>query len=231
MSEPATDLGICSDIEALDSILSVTGLRVIDVGCGDGDFSRLLAERGATVLGIEPGRVQAEPESDRGAGRIELRPGQAQQLPVDDQSADCVVFKYSLHHVPLADMHAALLEAIRVLKPDGTLYIAEPVPQGSFHQLVRSFHDEAPVQTAALQALNEVVAPRFTQQHETVYQTQRRYRDFEEFVENMMSKGYNHYRREQVEAEEVLAIFRELQDDDGCNIAHPVRVNCYRDPR
>src|ERR1700716_2886397 len=32
----------------------VRGRRVLDAGCGDGYFSRMLAERGARVVGVEP---------------------------------------------------------------------------------------------------------------------------------------------------------------------------------
>ncbi|MEL7238994.1 MAG: methyltransferase domain-containing protein, partial [Planctomycetota bacterium] len=31
----------------------VTGKRVIDIACGEGRFSRMLAERGAKVLGVD----------------------------------------------------------------------------------------------------------------------------------------------------------------------------------
>ena len=52
-------------------------------------------------------------------------------MPADDASIDGVVFKCSLHHVPPAEMDAALGEALRVLKPGaGFLYIAEPVMAG-----------------------------------------------------------------------------------------------------
>jgi 2-polyprenyl-3-methyl-5-hydroxy-6-metoxy-1,4-benzoquinol methylase len=32
----------------------VSGLRILDLGCGEGRFSRLLAARGATTVGIDP---------------------------------------------------------------------------------------------------------------------------------------------------------------------------------
>ncbi len=50
----AEELGEATDMEAVDRLLPVTGLALADVGCGAGRTSRALAERGATVLGVEP---------------------------------------------------------------------------------------------------------------------------------------------------------------------------------
>ena len=37
----------------LEAVGDVTGLKVIDLGCGEGRFSRMLAERGAGVTGVD----------------------------------------------------------------------------------------------------------------------------------------------------------------------------------
>ncbi|MBN1170685.1 MAG: DUF1698 domain-containing protein [Micromonosporaceae bacterium] len=34
----------------------VSGRRILDAGCGNGYLSRMLARRGASVVGVEPGR-------------------------------------------------------------------------------------------------------------------------------------------------------------------------------
>jgi 2-polyprenyl-3-methyl-5-hydroxy-6-metoxy-1,4-benzoquinol methylase len=48
------------------------GRRVLDAGCGQGYFSRILADRGAEVVGGEPGQSliahAAEKEAQRGQG-------------------------------------------------------------------------------------------------------------------------------------------------------------------
>jgi 2-polyprenyl-3-methyl-5-hydroxy-6-metoxy-1,4-benzoquinol methylase len=48
------------------------GRRVLDAGCGQGYFSRILADRGAEVVGVEPGQSliahAAEQEAQRGQG-------------------------------------------------------------------------------------------------------------------------------------------------------------------
>ncbi len=55
----AEDFGETDDLAVIDRRLEVGGLSLVDVGCGDGDFARALAERGAEVLWIEPDPIQA----------------------------------------------------------------------------------------------------------------------------------------------------------------------------
>lgn len=45
---------------ALRYLGDVAGLRVLEIGCGVGEFTRLLAERGATVTGADISRVAVE---------------------------------------------------------------------------------------------------------------------------------------------------------------------------
>ena len=129
----AEDFGETDDLAVIDRRLEVGGLSLVDVGCGDGDFARALAERGAAVLAIEPDPIQAE--KNRGAAPtagVTFAEAPAQRIPLEDASADGVLFKYSLHHVPAAEMDAALEDAMRVLKPgSGFLYVMEPVMAGS----------------------------------------------------------------------------------------------------
>jgi SAM-dependent methyltransferase len=40
----------------LSMLGDLTGLRILDAGCGNGYLSRMLAERGARVTGVEPGQ-------------------------------------------------------------------------------------------------------------------------------------------------------------------------------
>src|SRR5258706_13174405 len=52
------DLGDKNRTELLDPVMleqcsDVEGLRVLDLGCGEGRFSRMVAERGARVTGID----------------------------------------------------------------------------------------------------------------------------------------------------------------------------------
>ena len=55
-----TELGELGHLDALTRIVEIAGLNLIEAGCGAGDTARGLAERGATVLAVEPDAVQVE---------------------------------------------------------------------------------------------------------------------------------------------------------------------------
>jgi ubiquinone/menaquinone biosynthesis C-methylase UbiE len=221
----------CSDIGVFDRLLKVAGKSVVDVGCGTGEFAELLAERGGRVLGVEPTLGEDRSVPVAGTGTLHFGPGTAEALPVADQATDIVVFKYSLHHVPVASMPAALTEALRILKPEGYLYVAEPIPEGSFHEVVCSFHDESTVQRAAERALSRTVASRFRVAKTVLYITATRYEDFTEFVADMTSKAYNDYPPAAVESDTVRRAFDACRIDGHYVLRQPIRVNLYAYPQ
>lgn len=233
MARAPENFGECSDLEAFDRLCAVDGLRLLDVGCGAGDFTRALVERGAEVLAIEPDPIQAAKNraapATPGATFVEA-PGQA--MPADDASIDGIVFKCSLHHVPPAAMDAALAEALRVLKPGaGFLYIAEPLMAGSYAELMRPYHDETEVRQLASDALARCIAPRFAEMSEYCYAQSVRYADFDAFLAPTLARTYNHHRREVVDTPAVRALFEAGHSDDGFVFEHRTRVNLYRGAR
>jgi ubiquinone/menaquinone biosynthesis C-methylase UbiE len=99
----------------------VSGLSVLDYGCGIGDFSLELAARGARVTGLDlsPGMV------DVAQKRLRIfRPeavgtfvaGNAEDTGLPDGSFDVVVGKWILHHI---DVDAACRELRRLIRPGG----------------------------------------------------------------------------------------------------------------
>lgn len=101
------------------------GVRVLDIGCGAGTFSRIWASQGAIVRGIDvndalvgiaKGRAQSEGMS------IEFVVGTAASLPWADRSVDVVVMPELLEHVP--KWRCCLEEAARVLDDGGVLYLS-----------------------------------------------------------------------------------------------------------
>lgn len=102
--------------------------RVLDVGCGDGQISRALAERGADVLGIDPTQLHINVARERAGGpRYEL--GGATDLPVPDGSMDAVVACLVFEHIDEVD--AAIAEVARVLRPGGqfSFFLNHPLLQ------------------------------------------------------------------------------------------------------
>jgi SAM-dependent methyltransferase len=99
----------------------VTGLDVLDVGCGEGRFCRMLGERGARTVGIDPTTpFLAEAKRLQDGGRF-VR-SVAERLPFADKSFDLVVTYLTL--IDIADYRAAIREMGRVLRPGGRLLVA-----------------------------------------------------------------------------------------------------------
>jgi SAM-dependent methyltransferase len=138
----------------LERSVSPAGCDVVDIGCGGGALVRDLICLGARVVGVEVSESQLAPAlaRDRDSG-ARYAVGRAQRLPLDDASMDLAVFMRTLHHVPSADLTQALREARRVLRPDGAVYVAEPLPEGDFFALTSLVEDELEVRAAAQRAL------------------------------------------------------------------------------
>lgn len=127
---------------------------MVDVGCGGGALVRALSERGARVTGLEISESQMAEAIERDDGRgARFLVGRAERLPLEDSSVDIVVFMRSFHHVPREDLGAALAEARRVIRPDGAVYVAEPLAEGKFFELTRIVDDETEVRAGAQAAL------------------------------------------------------------------------------
>jgi ubiquinone/menaquinone biosynthesis C-methylase UbiE len=101
----------------------VSGLRILDIGCGEGRFSRLLAERGAVAVGLDPIRRLIEAAIEAGGdGSQRYIQGAGEQLPFRDGSFDIVVAYLAL--IDITDFRSAGREAARVLKPGGRFLLA-----------------------------------------------------------------------------------------------------------
>lgn len=96
------------------------GMRVLDVGCGSGEFCRLAAARGAVVSGIDAAEGMIE-IARRLVPDADLRVGAMESLPWDDHSFDVVTAFNAFQFA--ADMLSALAEAKRVARPRGQVAI------------------------------------------------------------------------------------------------------------
>ncbi len=210
------DLGESEDIAVIEQLVPLAGYRLVDAGCGGGRIARALAERGATVLGVEPDPVQAQKNrvADPLPG-LTYAEAPAQSLPLDDASVDGVFFSYSLHHVPAEHMDAALAEAARVLKRDsGFLYVMEPLLSGTMEDVYRPFHDETDVRRLAYAAV-ERAAPRFAETREFRYWSPVRHGAFDDFVDGIAGASYNRFTRVDVDRPAVRTAFEQGRTEDG----------------
>jgi ubiquinone/menaquinone biosynthesis C-methylase UbiE len=110
----------------------VTGLQAIDLGCGEGRFCRMLAERGAArVLGVDLCAPLLEAaEEARASDREHYLLADMQELSgVPDAAFDLAVSYISLVDVP--DLRAAVAAARRVLKPGGRFVVCNLGPMAT----------------------------------------------------------------------------------------------------
>lgn len=95
--------------------------RALDVGCGEGRFCRMLSARGIDAVGIDPTKLLIETARRRDPqGHYQV--AEAEKLPLDTDSFDLVVSYLTL--IDIRDFRVALREMVRVLKPGGSLLIA-----------------------------------------------------------------------------------------------------------
>jgi ubiquinone/menaquinone biosynthesis C-methylase UbiE len=118
----------------LDWLQPPSGLRWIDVGCGNGAFTQLLIERcaPAEVQGIDPSEGQLAFARTRLAGRpAQVRQGDAMALPFAAASFDAAVMALALGFIP--DPARGVAEMVRVVKPGSLVATyAWDMPGGGF---------------------------------------------------------------------------------------------------
>jgi ubiquinone/menaquinone biosynthesis C-methylase UbiE len=92
---------------------------VIDIGCGTGRFSELLAARfGVRVIAIDPSQKMLDQARRKPtAVGVDNRQGSAEALPLPDGCADLVFMSMVYHH--LIDPTVAAGECRRVLRHGG----------------------------------------------------------------------------------------------------------------
>lgn len=115
------------------------GKRILDIACGEGYGSNLLADSAATVLGvdIDGETVSAAKKKYRGANLV-YKQGSAAEIPAETASVDLVVsFETIEHH----DKHEEMMREIkRVLVPGGLLLMSSPNRKNYSNGYVNPFH-------------------------------------------------------------------------------------------
>ena len=89
-----------NEVKALRSLAAWRGLRVIEIGCGDGRLTLRLAALGARVLAIDPDakaiRAARRSLPERFAERVRYRVGRAGRLFAPKETFDLAVFAWAL---------------------------------------------------------------------------------------------------------------------------------------
>lgn len=105
--------------------------RVLDLGCGTGVLTRMIADQletkaGGVSVGIDAAaKMILVARKKRRSGNCRFEVMAAEDLSFEDQSFDAVVSSLFFHHVPLDLKEKALSESFRILRPGGRLIIAD----------------------------------------------------------------------------------------------------------
>lgn len=105
------------------------GHRVLEVGCGDGETSRLLARQGNEVVSVDISHVALEVARNQIAGEnlnLRYEYGDARSLHFADESFDHVISEHFVEHLSTEDLLLHLAEVRRVLKAGGCYLISTP---------------------------------------------------------------------------------------------------------
>ena len=128
---------ILSDFTARPALLSlcepVSGLRVLDLGCGEGYCSRELYRRGAReVYGLDLSErmiAAACQEEAREPLGIQYQVGNATELSqFADQDVDLVLAVFLFNYLDISQTRQCMAEIARVLRPGGRFVLGVPHP-------------------------------------------------------------------------------------------------------
>jgi len=118
----------------LSLLPDLTGLTVVDSGCGTGRYLRELKERGADAIGIDVSGAMLTQAID-----VTPRLVRADMcaMPIDSACVDLVICGLALGDVP--DIELALVEMARVLRPGGSIVYSVVHPIGAVRGWSRTF--------------------------------------------------------------------------------------------
>ena len=166
--------------------------RVLDVACGTGDLTLLLAKAGYSVIGadISEGMLDIAKKRIASASISEPKPtlvnGNCEALPFDNESFDAVTIGYGIRNFD--NRPAALKELLRVLKKGGELMILEfGEPHNSFVRFFYKLYFKyvIPNAAAALTLGKERGA------YKSFISSVEKFPKFEKFCEEISSAGFS----------------------------------------
>jgi ubiquinone/menaquinone biosynthesis C-methylase UbiE len=113
----------------VDALGSAAAGKVLDVACGPGIVTEVLAQVAREVVALDLTPEMLTRARDRcaraGLSNVTFQEGSATQLPFGDNTFDAVVTRLSFHHFP--DPRSVLSEMVRVVRVGGTVLVADVI--------------------------------------------------------------------------------------------------------
>ena len=126
---------------------------VLDCGCGPGTYGIVMAQEGATVVGIDissRAALLAGGRARRKSVDFSALVGDLEVLPFKDGAFDLCFCGWALHHLP--DISVAVADLRRVLRPGGKVAWVEPNESNLLVRLSRFMEDLPPIRKWILRA-------------------------------------------------------------------------------
>lgn len=122
------------------SMKGISGKRILDFGCGEGEISTQLARLGASVTGIDisPDLIavaEKRADLDKVTERVKFLVRDIEESPLAAQQFDIALCYAVLHHLDVRSVFPRLLSALRL---GGMVIIHEPVALSPTLQKIRN---------------------------------------------------------------------------------------------
>jgi len=120
---------------ALKHVGLLGGMKVLDIGCGSGRWTKLWTDLGAHVVGVDvsvPLLRMNFRDHDGQDSQKHFAAMEAQNLGFESKSFDMASSVTVLQHIPYSEQRQAIHEIVRCVKPGGWILIYEHIrkPQG-----------------------------------------------------------------------------------------------------
>jgi ubiquinone/menaquinone biosynthesis C-methylase UbiE len=109
----------------LDFLSPVSGETYLDIGCGTGNYTVRLAEKGYRFYGIDPSDKMLE-EAKSKSNKVKWIIGSSDKIPASDEFFAGAMATLTVHH--WQDLDTSLKELYRVLKKDSRLLVFTASP-------------------------------------------------------------------------------------------------------
>jgi len=222
---------LCAENEIIESI-ELDNKEILELGCGSAFFTRIIAQSGENrnITAAEIDDVQYNKNMlINDLPNVKFISCGAQEIPSENNSFDVVFMFKSLHHVPQELMAAALEEIHRILKPNGLLYLSEPLFHGEYNEVLRLFHDEQEVRQKAFETIKASVDNnQYSLRDEIFFNDGVVFNSFEEFENKLIKATYQNHQLDKKLYDKVQSKFNTHIKDGVARFVKPMRVDILR---